>query len=53
MFSYARYVEENVYKNGSVTLMCITYLWFISKRFFMGYLGFHLSCSTRAVTHNP
>lgn len=47
LFSHAHVnVGENVYKNGFVTLMRTTYLWFILSDFFMGYLGFRLSCST-------
>ena len=40
-------------KNGFVTLMCITYLWFTFKWSFVGYLGFCLSCRPLTVIHNP
>lgn len=40
-FSCTCYVGENVYKNGLVTLMCITFM--VLSDFFMDYLDLCLS----------
>lgn len=45
--------SENVYRNGFVTPMCITFMVYFTLTFLMGYLGFCLNCSSLLVSHIP